>query len=144
MAVESHKPAPTLFRVVSYLCAFFFLAMGVLLIGLPGVATRAGGDQSPLVYGMLRGAGGSLLPYCLLYALVAANPFSRRWGVVVIALANVAAITLDLLSVHLGEYRLAWAMFDLPIEIVSLAAMSWLLVVSRPRAADPGTQAGAR
>jgi len=108
--------------------------MAVLLIGFPELATRAAGEQSPLVYGMLRGVGGSLLPYCLLYVLVAADPFSRRWGVVVIALANFAAITLDLLSVHLGEYRLAWAMFDLPVEIVSLAAMSWVLAAGRSSA----------
>jgi hypothetical protein len=131
MPTRTRRVAPVPFRVICHLCAFFFLAMGILLVGFPEIATRAAGEQSPVVHGMLRGAGGSLLPYCLLYVLVAADPVSRRWGVVVIALGNAVAITLDLLSVHLGEYRLAWAMFDLPVETVSLAAMSWSLAVHR-------------
>jgi hypothetical protein len=131
MSLPDDRTVPGLFQLICHLCALFFLAMGVLLVGFPEVATRAAGEQSPLVCGMLRGAGGSLLPYCLLYVLVAADPMSRRWGVGVIALANTVAIGLDLLSVYLGEYRLTWAMFDLPIEVVSLAAMSWSLAVHR-------------
>ena len=40
-----------------------------------------------------------------------------------IAVANVVAIALDMLSVHLGEYRLSYAMLDVPVEALSLLLM---------------------
>ena len=122
-----------MFRVVCYVCALYFLAMGLALMLFPGFICRIAGPQDPIILGMLRGAGGSIIPYALLYVLVARSPLTRRWAVVVIAVANIAAIALDSISVYLGEYRLAHAMFDIPVEVLSLLLMILLLVTSSGR-----------
>lgn len=118
----------TVFRAVYYICALYFLAMGLALIVFPAFIARIAGPQHPVVLGMLRGAGGSIIPYSLLYLLVAASPFKRRWGAIVIAVANVAAIVLDVLSVFVGEYRWTYAMMDIPVEAVSLLVTLILLL----------------
>jgi len=118
------------FRSVCYLCAVYFALMGLALILIPGVLLRSAGAVNPIILGILRGAGGSILPYSLLYVLVARSPDRRRWALAVLAIANVAAITLDLLSVHLGEYRLSHALLDAPLEALSLAFM--VIALTRP------------
>jgi hypothetical protein len=77
---------------------------------------------------MLRGSGGSIIPYSLLYLIAAMSPLKRRWAIIVIALANIAAIILDFLSVFLGEYLMSYAMFDVPIELLSLLMMFLALI----------------
>jgi hypothetical protein len=126
----SHSRFLSVFRIVCYLCALYFLAMGLALILFPAFITRIAGSQDPVILGMLRGAGGSIIPYSLLYIFVSRSPLTRRWAVVVIAVANIVAIVLDFLSVYLGEYRLSYAMFDVPIEVFSLLLMVLLLVKS--------------
>jgi hypothetical protein len=69
---------------------------------------------------MLRGAGGSIIPYSLIYVLIALKPVERRWAAYIIALANGIAIILDFTSVLIGEYKFVYAMFDVPIEVLSL------------------------
>ncbi|MEA3478959.1 MAG: hypothetical protein U9R60_12310 [Bacteroidota bacterium] len=102
--------------------------MGLSLMLFPAFITRIVGPQDPIILGMLRGAGGSIIPYSLLYVLVGISPFNRRWAVVVIAITNILAIVLDFLSVYLGEYLLSYAMIDVPIEILSLLMMVLFLV----------------
>ena len=116
------------FRIVCYICAIYFLVMGFALILFPAFISRIAGSQDPIILGMLRGAGGSIIPYSLLYILVARFPLKMRWAVAVIAIANIAAILLDFLSVFLGEYRLSYAMVDVPIEVISLLMMVLFLV----------------
>ena len=118
----------TVFRVVCWVCALYFLAMGLTLMLVPAFVCRIAGPQDPIILGMLRGAGGSIIPYALLYLIVARSPLTRRWGVVVIGVANMVSIGLDSLSVHIGEYRLVHAMFDIPVEVLSLLLMVLLLV----------------
>ena len=110
----------SLFRIIFYLCAIYFFLMGVALITVPHLVTHVAGAQSPIVLGMLRGAGGSIVPYALLYVIAAKKPHQRLWALYIIALANVIAIALDLISVFLGEYLLQYAMLDIPIEALSL------------------------
>ena len=125
---HSHSRFLTVFRAVCYICALYFLAMGLALMLFPAFITRIAGPQNPVILGMLRGAGGSIIPYSLLYIYVARSPLTRRWAVTVIAVANTAAVVLDMLSVYLGEYRLSYAMLDVPIEVLSLLLMVLLLV----------------
>lgn len=125
---HSHFRLLTVFRAVCYICALYFLAMGLALMLFPAFITRIAGPQDPVILGMLRGAGGSIIPYSLLYVFVARSPLTRRWAVTVIAVANIAAIVLDMLSVYLGEYRLSYALLDLPVEVLSLLLMVLLLV----------------
>ena len=96
--------------------------MGVGLIFLPRFLIQGFSevDVNPIIIGMLRGAGGSILPYSLLYIMIALSPFRRLWALYIILLANVTAITLDLGSLILGEYKLSYAMIDIPIEILSI------------------------
>jgi hypothetical protein len=101
----------------------------------PAFISRIAGPQNPVILGMLRGAGGSIIPYSLLYVFVARSPCTRRWAVAVIAVANTLAIALDLLSVYLGEYLLSYAMFDIPVEALSLLAMTLVLTkCAKPKA----------
>jgi hypothetical protein len=110
------------FRIVFYFCAFYFFVMGVMLVLLPHLLVRnvVGGEISPVFIGMLRGAGGSIIPYSLIYVLIALKPVERRWAAYIIALANGIAIILDFTSVLIGEYKFVYAMFDVPIEVLSL------------------------
>jgi hypothetical protein len=125
---RSHHRLPVVVRIVCYLFALYFLAMGLALMLFPAFISRVAGPQDPVILGMLRGAGGSIIPYSLLYVLVARSPCTRRWALAVIAVANVLAIVLDLLSVSLGEYRLSYAMLDIPVEVLSLLLMVLVLV----------------
>lgn len=116
------------FRIICYICAIYFLAMGLALMIFPAFISRIAGTQDPIILGMLRGAGGSIIPYSLLYIFVARYPLNKRWAVIVIAMANIVAIVLDFLSVYLGEYRLSYAMIDIPIEVISILMMVLFLV----------------
>jgi len=118
------------FRFVCYICALYFLVMGLALMLFPAYISRIAGPQAPVIIGLLRGAGGSILPYALIYVFVAKSPTTRRWAVTVIAVANVVAIVLDLVSVYLEEYRLSYAMIDVPVEVLSLVFMLFLLLGS--------------
>jgi len=126
--MSSHRKFIIVFRIVCYICAVYFLVMGFSLMLFPAFMTRITGPQDPIILGMLRGAGGSIIPYSLLYLIVAMSPLHRRWAIIVIALANIVAIILDFLSVFLGEYLLSYAMFDVPIELLSLLMMVLALV----------------
>ena len=120
---RSYELSERLLSLVFYLCSVYFLLMGALLLIAPHVVTNSAGPQHPLVLGMLRGAGGSIIPYSLLYFYVARKPRGRLWATYVIGLANVLAIAVDLFSVHLGEYSLSNAMIDVPVEALSLFAI---------------------
>lgn len=108
-----------LFRILLYICAVYFFLMGVMLIFFPQVVTKIAGVQHPLVLGILRGSGGSVIISAIFYVLIALKPYERRWAAYVIAFANLLAVALDLISVSLGEYNLSHAMIDIPIEAVS-------------------------
>lgn len=109
-----------IFRIVFYFLAFYFFLMGLMLALFPQILTKIAGEQHPIILGMLRGAGGSIIPYSLLYIFIAAKPLKRRWAAYIIAFANVIAIILDFASVFLKEYLLSYAMIDVPLEFVSL------------------------
>ena len=120
---SSHRNFMILFRVVCYICVVYFLVMAFALMLFPAIITRIAGPQDPVILGMLRGAGGSIIPYSLLYLLAAMSPHKRRGVLIVIAVANIVAVILDFLSVFLGEYLLSYAMIDVPIELLSLLMM---------------------
>jgi len=126
-AKESFHKEPTyiIFKIIFIICAFYFFLMGTGLIFFPRYLINglSESDASPVIIGMLRGAGGSILPYSLLYILILRNPFNRLWALSIIFLANVIAITLDLGSVILEEYKLTYAMIDIPIEVMSIIAV---------------------
>jgi hypothetical protein len=130
-------PTYTFSRIVFYTCAVYFLAMGLGLVLFPRflVSGVAGTEVHPTLIGMLRGSGGAVIPYALLYLLTARNPASSLWVLSVIAVANTVAIMLDISSVLLDEYTLAYAMIDLPVEVVSLAAvmMVWIKMRRLPQ-----------
>ena len=131
--MRSHRNFLNVFRIVCYICAIYFLVMGLSLILLPAFITRIAGPQDPVVLGILRGAGGSIIPYSLLYVLVGVSPMNKHWAVIVIAIANIVAIILDFLSVYLGEYLLSHAMIDVPIELLSFLMMVLFLAKSSCR-----------
>jgi hypothetical protein len=130
------------FRIIFYFCAFYFLMMGAGLVLFPRllVLGAAGTDVHPTIIGMLRGSGGAVIPYSLLYFLTARKPGFSGWGLYVIAVANILAIILDLISVFLGEYGLGYAMIDLPVELISLTGISiiWLKVKKEERQMEEG------
>jgi Na+/H+ antiporter NhaA len=108
-----------IFRSLLYICAVYFLLMGLLMMISPELVTQNLGVQHPRIVGMLRGIGGSILGSTIFYILVASKPFERRWAALIIAFANVLAILLDIVSVHLGEFTLDNALIDIPIETLS-------------------------
>lgn len=112
-----------IFRIVLFFMAFYFFAMGSMLILFPQILTRAAGEQHGIVLGMLRGAGGSILPYSLLYIFTAIKPIEGRWIAFSIACANVLAIILDFASVFRKEYQITNAMIDVPFELASLLVL---------------------
>lgn len=122
----------TIFRIIFYCCSIYFFIMGIGLALFPQFLVKgvAGVDVNPTIIGMLRGSGGAIIPYSLLYFLIAQNPISRKWGLSIIALANIVAIILDISSVLLDEYQLSYAMIDLPVEVLSLIGISivWIKI----------------
>jgi len=108
------------FRIILFFMAFYFFAMGIFLVFFPQLLTRVAGEQHGIILGMLRGAGGSIIPYSLMYILVALKPLEGRWIAFIIACANVLAIILDFISVFLKEYQISYAMIDVPFEFISL------------------------
>jgi len=116
------KTIPRIVKVIFIICAFYFFLMGMSLILIPEYLTKGTSDSnlSPTIIGMLRGAGGSIIPYSLLYIFLALDPFKRMWAMYVILVANISAIILDLVSVIIGEYNILNAMIDLPIELTSV------------------------
>jgi hypothetical protein len=118
-----------LFRIIFGICAFYFFLMGTGLIFFPNflISGFSESEVNPVIIGMIRGAGGSILPYSLLYILILKNPFKRLWALYIIFLANIIAVILDLGSVLMGEYKMAYALIDIPIEILSIfgIALIW-------------------
>ena len=108
-------------KVIFGFCALYFFLMGASLIFIPEflIKGQAGATINPTVTGMLRGAGGSVIPYSLLYILIALDPYKKSWALYVILVANISAIFLDLGSVIIGEYNILNAMIDLPVELIS-------------------------
>ena len=94
-----------------------------MLALFPHILTKVAGEQHGIILGILRGAGGSIIPYSLMYIFIAIKPFERRWLAYIIVLANVIAIILDFTSVFLKEYLFIYAMIDVPFELLSLLAI---------------------
>ncbi len=109
-------------KIIFFICSFYFILMGVGLIFIPHILLKdfLEVDVNPTIIGILRGAGGSIIPYSLLYIMIAFNPIKRMWALYIIFTANVIAIILDLISVIIGEYQLSYAMMDIPIEMLSI------------------------
>jgi hypothetical protein len=122
------------FRIIFYFCAFYFFLMGFSLIFFPVFITRgfSNNDIHPTIIGMLRGAGGSIIPYSLLYVMTANKPFERKWALYIILTANVIAICLDTASILFSEYKVSNAMIDLPIELISILGITiiWIKIKS--------------
>jgi len=110
------------FRIIFIICAIYFLLMGTGLILFPHLIIKelSEGNVNPAIIGMLRGTGGSVIPYSILYILISIDPLRRLWALYVIFIANVIAIALDLGSVISGEYILSYAMIDIPVEVFSI------------------------
>jgi hypothetical protein len=119
---SNSKTIQQIVRIIFAFCAFYFFLMGASLIFIPEFLTKgvAGVTTNPTVIGMLRGAGGSIIPYSLLYILIAFDPYKRSWALYVIIVANISAIILDLGSVIIGDYNILNAFIDLPFELISI------------------------
>lgn len=119
------KLFPGVFRIIFYFCAFYFFLMGFSLIFFPGFITKGFSNDAinPTIIGMLRGAGGSIIPYSLLYIMIANKPFERQWALYIILTANVIAICLDTASILFSEYKVSNAMIDLPVELISISGI---------------------
>lgn len=74
---RSSKIGLLLFRCIFYFLALYFFLMGVMLVLFPQILTKIAGAPHPVILGMLRGAGGSIIPYSLIYILVARKPLER-------------------------------------------------------------------
>ncbi len=120
--ISNKNTVPKIFKIIFYFCAVYFFMMGSALIFFPEFLIRGFSETkiNPAIIGMLRGAGGSILPYSLLYVLITLNPVNRQWALSLILLANVIAVILDLGSILLGEYKLSYALIDMPIELISI------------------------
>lgn len=99
--------------------------MGVSLILFPEFLIKVFNDGTinQTIIGMLRGAGGSIIPYSLLYIFVAFDPVRKLWALYVILAANTLAIILDLVSVIFGEYNILNALIDIPVELISITGV---------------------
>jgi len=99
--------------------------MGFSLIFFPVFITKgfSNNEINTTIIGMLRGAGGSIIPYSLLYIMIANKPFERKWALYIILAANLIAICLDSASILFSEYKISYAMIDLPVELISISGI---------------------
>ena len=107
------------FRIICYLCGFYFFLMGVLLILFPQMAIKNCGISHPMILGILRGTGGAVIISTVWYIIIAQKPLENKIIATVIACANLLAIILDLTSVAIGEYTWSHSMIDIPVELLS-------------------------
>jgi len=116
---------PRIIKIIFVFCAFYFFLMGASLIFIPEFLTKGFNDTTinPTIIGMLRGAGGSIIPYSILYIFLALDPYRKLWALYVILVANTIAIILDLGSVIFGEYNILYAMIDIPVELISILSI---------------------
>ena len=130
---KNNNTSMVVFKIIFFICAIYFFIMGAALIFIPQLLIKgiSGDYANPTIIGILRGAGGSIIPYSLLYILIALNPLKRMWALYIIFTANVTAIVLDIGSVIIGEYKLSYAMYDIPIEILSIIGIIIIWVLSR-------------
>ena len=130
---KNNNTSMVVFKIIFFICAIYFFIMGAALIFIPQLLIKgvSGDYVNPTIIGILRGAGGSIIPYSLLYVLIALNPLKRMWALYIIFTANVTAIVLDIGSVIIGEYKLSYAMYDIPIEILSIIGIIIIWVLSR-------------
>ena len=126
-------------RVSFSIFAFYFFLMGMTLIVGPRFITHKAGELHVMILGMLRGAGGSILPYALLYLLVAWQPARLRPMFWLIASANIIAITLDITSVLMHEYEPSYALFDAPMELFSLVVIFIFCTSNKDTAGNSAT-----
>jgi hypothetical protein len=112
-------------KMIFTFCALYFFIMGTSLIFFPNYLIKGftQGYIDQTITGMLRGAGGSILPYSLLYILIALEPDKRGWALYVILVANIMAIILDSVSVITSEYKFSNTLIDLPCEILSIVGI---------------------
>lgn len=95
--------------------------MGAFLILFPNLLLeRLGEPSSPIIIGIIRGAGAATVPYASLYILLAAKPSEHYWAGYIIGLANGLAILVDLFSLFRAEYSPIQSLIDLPVEMISL------------------------
>lgn len=132
-SLQVSKSALIMFRVIFYICATYFFLMGILMMIFPELVTKNAGVQHPMILGILRGIGGSILGSTIFYIVIALRPFERRWAAIIIAFANVLAVVLDVISVRLGEYTLDHAMIDIPIETLSFFTIVLFYTANRNR-----------
>jgi hypothetical protein len=99
--------------------------MGLSLIIFPVYIKKglSNNEIHPAIIGMLRGAGGSIVPYSLLYIMIANKPHERKWALYIILTANIIAICLDTVSILFSEYEISNAMIDLPVELISITGI---------------------
>jgi hypothetical protein len=130
---KNNNTSMVVFKIIFFICAIYFFIMGAALIFIPQLLIKgiSGDYANPTSIGMLRGAGGSIIPYSLLYILIALNPLKRMWALYIIFTANVTAIVLDIGSVIIGEYKLSYVMYDIPIEILSIIGIIIIWMLSR-------------
>lgn len=117
---KSSQIGLVVFRIIFSVCAIYFFLMGILMMVFPELVTKNAGPQQPMILGLLRGSGGMIIGSTLFYIFIAIKPFERRWAAFIAAFGNIVAISLDLVSVTLGEFQLNHAMIDIPIELLSL------------------------
>ncbi len=113
-----------MFRIICYLCGFYFFLMGLLLILFPQMAIKNSGVNHPMISGILRGTGGAVIISTVWYIIIAKKPLENKIIAIVIACANLLAIILDFTSVVLGEYTWSHAMIDIPVELVSFLTLA--------------------
>jgi hypothetical protein len=111
------------FRIVLYLCGLYFFLMGLLLLVFPQLAIKNTGVQNPTILGILRGTGGSVLFSSVWYIMIAQKPIERRLIAFIMAVANIWAVVLDLITVALREFTMSHAMIDIPVELLSFFAI---------------------
>ena len=130
---------PCIIKIIFSFCAFYFFLMGASLIFIPEFLIRGLNDSSisPTIIGMLRGAGGSVIPYSLLYIFIALDTYKRSWALYVILVANISAIILDLGSVIIGEYNILNAMIDLPVELISIIGIILVFWTKKNKTMNP-------
>ena len=79
---KNNNTSMVVFKIIFFICAIYFFTMGAALIFIPQLLIKgiSGDYANPTIIGILRGAGGSIIPYSLLYILIALNPFKRMWA----------------------------------------------------------------
>lgn len=125
--------------IILLLCAIYLTITGFMLIVAPEklIPDEMNAEEvTGTVFPLMRTTGALILPLAILYIFVGLKHFTQKWALLVIIAANIFIISTRAFSWFSGEKLMTYAILDIPIQMISLAAAFYLFVAALKKRSD--------